>query len=216
MEESFATRLKLFIETEGLTNAQFADLCEIPRPSLSQIISGRNKKISDLLIGAIHKAYPKLNVLWLMFGEGDMFGAAYSGSSGTLPDSEDEFPDEDDTYHRTEPLMGAGEVPLTAGAGIVNSNSPGYSSHASNMGFENPANTPARSNLQSESKENGLTHPQNGSQTRMNTQIEANYKIMNLQRQIDEMRQNPRRVTQITIYYDDSTFETFIPGTPKS
>lgn len=211
MEESFATRLKLFIETEGLTNAQFADLCNIPRPSLSQIISGRNKKISDLLVGAIHKAYPKLNVLWLMFGEGNMFGTDGNASSDIAPDAQYGYEDDVDTYYRSEPSMNSGRIPMSPGAGILTSDSSGNSPQGSNLRFENPVNTPNRSNLQSESKENGLTHPQNGSQTRMNTQIEANYKILNLQRQIDEMRQNPRRVTKITIYYDDSTFETFIP-----
>ncbi len=190
MEDSFANRLKLFIEREGLTNAQFADLCEIPRPSLSQIISGRNKKISDLLIGAIHKTYPKLNVLWLMFGEGDMYsptGACNDPEASVgMTDTRTEVSDYGDS-----------------------------SVNPSEMRIENPANPSTRPNLFAESKENGLTHPQNEASTRMNTRIETDYKILNLQRQIDEMRQNPRKVTQITIYYDDSTFETFIPGTPK-
>lgn len=70
--DNIAARLKFFIENRGLTNSQFADSCEIPRPTLSQILSGRNKKISDLLIGQIHRAYPELSVLWLLFGEGEM------------------------------------------------------------------------------------------------------------------------------------------------
>lgn len=39
---------------------------------MSQILNGRNKKISDELIAKIHSAYPNLSVLWLMFGEGPM------------------------------------------------------------------------------------------------------------------------------------------------
>lgn len=52
--DNIAARLKFFIENRGLTNSQFADSCEIPRPTLSQILSGRNKKISDLLISYIN------------------------------------------------------------------------------------------------------------------------------------------------------------------
>lgn len=52
--------------------SQFADTCGIPRPTMSQILNGRNKKISDELISKIHSAYPQLSVLWLMFGEGEM------------------------------------------------------------------------------------------------------------------------------------------------
>ncbi len=66
------SRIKIFLDTLGIPNSQFADTCGIPRPSLSQLLNGRNKKVSDEVIGKIHEAYPKLSVLWLMFGEGDM------------------------------------------------------------------------------------------------------------------------------------------------
>ena len=66
------SRLKLFMESSGISNSQFADTCDIPRPTLSQLLNGRNKKVSDEVIGKIHRAYPSLNVLWLMFGDGEM------------------------------------------------------------------------------------------------------------------------------------------------
>lgn len=66
------TRLKQFMVALNIANSQFADTCRIPRPTISQILNGRNKKISDELISKIHEAYPQLSVLWLMFGEGDM------------------------------------------------------------------------------------------------------------------------------------------------
>lgn len=71
-DQSVATRLKLFMDREGLTNSQFADKCGIPRPSLSQLLSGRNKKLSDVVVKQIHDEFPDLSVLWLMFGEGEM------------------------------------------------------------------------------------------------------------------------------------------------
>ncbi len=51
---------------------KFADNCTIPRPSMTQLLKGRNKKVSDEVIAKIHKAYPMLNVSWLLFGEGSM------------------------------------------------------------------------------------------------------------------------------------------------
>lgn len=66
------SRLKVFISYLGIPVTQFADNCRIPRPTLSQLLNGRNKKVSDELIGKIHDSYPELSVLWLMFGEGDM------------------------------------------------------------------------------------------------------------------------------------------------
>lgn len=68
-------RLNLFMEKHGIGSTQFADSCGIPRPTLSQILSGRNKKISDAVIAKIHNAYPHLSVLWLLFGEGQMESA---------------------------------------------------------------------------------------------------------------------------------------------
>ncbi|MCM1518257.1 MAG: helix-turn-helix domain-containing protein [Pseudoflavonifractor sp.] len=66
------SRIKIFMNYLGIANSQFADTCKIPRPTVSQILNGRNKKISDELISKIHEAYPQLSVLWLMFGEGEM------------------------------------------------------------------------------------------------------------------------------------------------
>ncbi|MGM9868706.1 MAG: hypothetical protein ACI30R_03635 [Sodaliphilus sp.] len=66
------SRLKFFLHHNGITNSTFADTCDIPRPTLSQLLKGRNKKVSDELISKIHTAYPTLNIMWLMFGDGEM------------------------------------------------------------------------------------------------------------------------------------------------
>jgi transcriptional regulator with XRE-family HTH domain len=66
------TRLKQFMDYTQLPSSQFADQAQIPRPTLSQIMNGRNKKISNELITKLHEAFPQLNVMWLMFGDGDM------------------------------------------------------------------------------------------------------------------------------------------------
>lgn len=66
------SRLKMFLDTNGIANSQFADNCKIPRPTLSQMLNGRNKKVSDEVISKIHAAYPSLSILWLLFGEGPM------------------------------------------------------------------------------------------------------------------------------------------------
>lgn len=66
------SRLKSFIDYLGLTYSTFADHAGITRPTLSQILNGRNKKISNELINKIHDAFPSLNIMWLMFGDGSM------------------------------------------------------------------------------------------------------------------------------------------------
>lgn len=67
-----ATRLKEFFSRYGILVSTFADSCNIPRPSLSQLLNGRNKKVSNEVLEKIHAAYPEINMTWLIFGEGDM------------------------------------------------------------------------------------------------------------------------------------------------
>jgi transcriptional regulator with XRE-family HTH domain len=65
-------RLKFYIETQGMLTSQFADAIGMPRSSFSQLLTGRNKSISDATIGKIHAAFPDLSIVWLLFGEGEM------------------------------------------------------------------------------------------------------------------------------------------------
>ncbi len=88
-------RLKEFINYLAIPVTQFADNCKIPRPSLSQLLNGRNKKVSDEFIGKIHDAYPQLSVLWLMFGEGTMLFSSNTKTSEpqTTPHLDFSFPE---------------------------------------------------------------------------------------------------------------------------
>ena len=80
------------MDNAGISSSQFADTCEIPRPTLSQLLNGRNKKVSDEVIGKIHRAYPSLNVMWLMFGDGEMLmngsESPNGNSTAAVPDRE--------------------------------------------------------------------------------------------------------------------------------
>lgn len=168
MEDNIAIRLKGFMEEMGLTNSQFADQCGIPRPSLSQILTGRNKKISDVIVGQIHAAFPRLSVLWLLFGEGEMLIPLPGADS-----SDEEFP---------------------------------------NLFSESVKKPTRESEFDKYSTLASLNEGKNMGSSRMNSGIQADLKNSELQREIEKMRKNPRKVVQITVYYDDSTFETFYPG----
>ncbi|MCM1369597.1 MAG: hypothetical protein NC204_04420 [Candidatus Amulumruptor caecigallinarius] len=162
-----AIRLKGFIDAEGLTHSQFADRCGIPRPSLSQILSGRNKKISDVIVGQIHAAFPELSVLWLLFGEGSMMV--------TSPSDTKYGEDEPNLFSNTNEFVG---------------------DKSESQKYENL---------------NGLNMTQKGGQLSDLYSLDTELKITELQKQIDKLMRNPRKVSQITVYYDDSTFETFYP-----
>ncbi len=175
MEENFATRLKLFMDSIHVQSSQFADMCEIPRPSFSQLLSGRNQKVSDILIKKIHSAYPDLSVMWLMFGEGPML---------TIKDNKESEETNLEAPESTESKKLAD------------------SSHNDQEFREN-------SNLRA------LNQPQTTPKDIVYQQLEENKKILELQLQIEKLQKNPRRVAQITVYYDDSTFETFVPSKSK-
>ena len=64
-------RIAQIMKKEGLTNAEFAEKIDISTSSLSHIFSGRNKPSLDV-VTRIHKAYPYVNLYWLLNGEGEM------------------------------------------------------------------------------------------------------------------------------------------------
>ena len=69
--QTIIDRLNRFLQVRNISRAEFADTCGIPRPTVTQILSGRNKKISNDIINAVHVAYPDVSVMWLLFGEGE-------------------------------------------------------------------------------------------------------------------------------------------------
>lgn len=201
-EENIAIRLKVFIDSCGLSHSQFADKCGIPRPTLSQVLSGRNKKISDVIIGQIHRTFPELSVVWLLFAEGSMLNNAY-GDNG----------------------VGSGDASLVDGCRGVPGENAGLGSD-NMVASVNTGGSVATSlfpdDLDSIFSDSQSTNENNSNVRALNKAVEAaqlaqkqlvdaENKILELQTQIDKMRQNPRSVTHITIYYDDSTFETFSP-----
>lgn len=63
-------RITSFIDSKGLTQAEFAEHINVQRSSVSHIISGRNKP-GFQFINSILLAYPDLNARWLITGEGE-------------------------------------------------------------------------------------------------------------------------------------------------
>lgn len=65
----------------GLSNSQFADQAGVPRPTLSQLLHGRNKSISDQFLRKLNEGFPELDVRWLLFGTGSMLTNVNSQTS---------------------------------------------------------------------------------------------------------------------------------------
>ena len=98
MEDSpIAARLKILIEALGLSDSQFADKCSISRSTLSLFLSGKNKKLSDVMLSQIHDAFPHVSILWLLFGEGDKFKVEKNDAATNSDNDEKPFFEHGDT-----------------------------------------------------------------------------------------------------------------------
>lgn len=175
-EENIAFRLKFLIENLGISSSQFADKCDIARPTLSQLLTGRNKKISNLIIEQIHAAYPDLSILWLLFGEGEMWSGSMVKKSTV-----DEAPDEDKAQTECENPCENMEIPSSG------------------------------RDAQREAKENGVKSCENTTKISNFEQLDTTQKSSEILDKIEILREKSRKVVQVTIYYDDSTFQTFYP-----
>ncbi|MCK5820864.1 MAG: helix-turn-helix transcriptional regulator [Bacteroidales bacterium] len=65
-------RIRKLLLDEGLTSGAFADEIGVQRSSLSHILNGRNNPSLDFVIKTKNR-FSKLNLSWLLLGEGDMY-----------------------------------------------------------------------------------------------------------------------------------------------
>lgn len=235
-EDNIAFRLKFLLQKLGLTSSSFADQCGISRATFSQLLTGRNKKISDVLIGQIHTAFPSVSVLWLLFNEGPMFIGQPEGQEFRATDSQDtedldskgtatgEGSSGGNTIERSKLPNDnhASNADIFMGGSSKSDNSQGHHlPDNSNVGIdrnsgakfpsENPEFLRGGRAAFVNSKENGLNScikdPNNTDLNSVNGQQNSPEFI----NEIEFLRPKSRKVVQVTIYYDDSTFETLFP-----
>jgi len=80
-------RIKLVMDSEGMTPARFADTLQIGRPVLSHILNGRNNPSLDV-ISRILSEMPQINAEWLISGKGSMYKNGYEKSQNSSPTSD--------------------------------------------------------------------------------------------------------------------------------
>lgn len=203
------SRLKIFMDSKGIASTQFADMCEIPRPTVSQILNGRNKKISDEIIRRIHSAFPTLSVSWLMFGEGEMESGSNIRFSEPQTQQKSSIVVEEQLDKQSNIIA---KVPLFYGTEPrpEKFNAPKETTfaawHAEN---ERPA-TSAIENDATIGRSNDYDSKVSGNIVREDVEIEQKQTGNRI-----KVGKNERRIKSITVFYDDNTFETFIPSNGK-
>lgn len=177
------SRLKSFINHLGIPVTQFADNCTIPRPTLSQLLNGRNKKVSDELIGKIHDAYPSLSVLWLMFGEGDML------HNKNIETSEPQSVSIFDYSNEQNPEIESSTPSIDFNKDFMTVSPNNFSGDINRL---DSRSTPIKDDLRKNQDDNPEKTP--GTNT------------------ITFNSDNAKKIVNIIIYYSDNSFESFVPN----
>lgn len=182
------SRLKRYLDSKQISVTQFADECAIPRPTGSQLLAGRNKKVSDEIISKIHLAYPDLNIVWLMFGEGNMVNNA------NIEISEPQNTAKAESYSNDSPDTQTIDFTLDFNENLQDevSEKKNEPTSTNTFTFASPADGPAE--------------PLEFTQA-INDETEAAKPTPPLPKSSGK----GKRVTGIVVYYDDCTYESFIP-----
>lgn len=188
------SRLKHYLDSRQISITQFADECGIPRPTGSQLLAGRNKKVSDEIISKIHSAYPDLNIVWLMFGEGNMV------TNGNIEISEPQNSQPSTPEHQQTPVTQQIDFGLDFDDTPMQNSSeklaatPSAPEANTTFTFATPAEQPAEP----------PTRPSAGFPA-SSAVTDSNDDSITL------TTGKGKRVTGIVVYYDDCTYESFIP-----
>jgi Predicted transcriptional regulators len=215
------SRLKQYLDLHQVSVTQFADACGIPRPSVSQLLNGRNKKVSDEVISKIHTAYPDLSMLWLMFGEGNMESVANIEISEAQNQknsavSQPKAPVNQQNQQRIDFTSGN---PQEKSEIFFERESTGYPhSEREEFTFEPaPASNPfpwTASDPQPNSKTAHGDQNSHGQQpAKPSVQHESAPQPVSQKQSITFNPEKGKRVVSIIVYYDDNSFEPFVPDT---
>lgn len=73
-------RIKQLMESQKMTQKEFASELCIAEGTLSSVFTGRTKPTNNI-VSAIHERFPEVSIPWLMFGEGDMLASSPNDAS---------------------------------------------------------------------------------------------------------------------------------------
>lgn len=212
---SIIDRLRTFMTHVGMSNSQFADAAGIPRPTLSQLLNGRNKSVNDAFLRKLNDAFPNLDVRWLLFGLGDMLVDSNIEISETQNSANRSNPERQSTiFERVEPFN----------PGICTT--PSESSNNSNPQFSQrnrpeehphcvnqcPAEPVQPMNVTSPVIDQTLQHAFNSIPGTSAGSGVAGHLESPSQQQTDE---SGKRIASIIVLYSDNSFETFRPSDIK-
>lgn len=159
--EMMKDRIKMIMESQQMSQQDFAKKLGISPASLSSIFTGRTNPTNNH-VRAIHNAFPAINIEWLMFGDGSMLSPS-GGSVQNEAEGEADLP---------------AEIKETAGSGLEEKHGGGADFIDGDLFSQVASNTPKKSAPEV----------------------------------IKETKIIRRAVKEIRIFYDDGTYESFVPS----
>ncbi len=89
--EKFINRLEQILQYYDLSASVFADRIGVQRSSISHLLTGRNKPSLEFVLKVV-KAFPEVNLYWLLNGKGSFPSSKESSISSILSDSATKAP----------------------------------------------------------------------------------------------------------------------------
>lgn len=184
-------RIREVMQKANLSQQDFAAKLGVSPASISNIFIGRtNPTITHAF--AVHKAFPEVSMNWLLFGEGEMADAENSSPTlyavGTDNGEILDLGDAGLTFPE-------GSVSTPANVALLQKTSPAVAS-APQVGSIDPS-----ANFRNAPQ---IDVPDFASQNRFPT-----YNDLQNAKNVDKPE---RRVKEIRVFYDDGTYEIFIPA----
>lgn len=213
-------RLRYFMENLRIPISQFADTCGIPRPTMSQLMNGRNKRVSDEIINKIHNGYPSLSILWLMFGEGEMETASNTAISEPKNDVSEPSPASQLTNNQniTNPKENLETTSFRTpeNSDFGNSLFDDVSMDAGAQGNPQTAGTTNAQTYSSPQKPISQRGPATEQSSPVNISFEAGTTMTDTTQQppakcISIAPDARKKITNIVVFYSDNSFQSFLP-----
>ena len=177
-------RIRCIMDYVQLSQQDFANKLNISPASLSSIFTGRTNPTNNHVM-AIHRAFPNVNISWLMFGEGEMLSDVDKKNVNSLSGTAES--DSNVSSHKN-----------TSDENNVNKN------WAANSLSDIPSIHPVQEMNVSSNDYGGGSSFYGNQSMRNNLEMMARVKML---------EKKERKIKEIRVFYDDGTYESFVPST---
>lgn len=178
------------MEWTGLSQQDFASKLGISPASLSSIYNGRTNPTNNH-VQAIHRSFPEIDINWLLFGEGEMFGKA-----------------------SVSPSLGEAQLITEKVNGEVNINTNPNGPSTQTGSFQQGSIFPdeafgGQSEVWQASSQPSSTPSFSSPLKEEIALLQAKNKLMESMNKVDKA---PRKIKEIRVFFDDGTYESFAPS----